>query len=120
MLTKRTTAALVVALVLAVGACSGDNTGASPAASAGGASAPAGSPEPRSRRRRPAARRLAAADISGTLKVDAKYGCKPIPCTPGEGGADEIGTTRVDIFAKQYPDVDARLHREGLRPARRS
>jgi hypothetical protein len=41
MLTKRTTAALSVALVLAVSACSGDNTGASPGASA---EPPAGSP----------------------------------------------------------------------------
>jgi len=47
-----------------------------------------------------------AANLSGTLLVGAKYGCKPIPCTPsGEGAADEIATTRYDVFAKQYPNV---------------
>ena len=119
MLTKRTTAALSVALVLAVGACSGDNTGASPAASAG-ASAPAGSAgasESAGASASGGAPSAAAADISGTLKVDAKYGCKPIPCTPGEGGADEIGTTRVDIFAKMYPDVALEFSEKDFDPA---
>jgi multiple sugar transport system substrate-binding protein len=115
MLTKRTTAALSVALVLAVGACSGDNTGASPAASAGGASAPAGSPAASEAASGGAP--SAAADISGTLQIDAKYGCKPIPCTPGEGGADEIGTTRVDIFAEQYPDVELEFTEKDFDPA---
>ena len=79
MLTKRTTAALGVALVLAVGACSsGDNTGASPAN--GASAAPPGASQAAS-----GGAPAGAADISGTLRVDAKYGCKPIPCTPGEG-----------------------------------
>jgi multiple sugar transport system substrate-binding protein len=119
MLTKRTTAALSVALVLAVGACSGDNTGASPAASAGGASAPAASAGASESAGASASGGApsAAADISGTLKVDSKYGCKPIPCTPGEGGADEIGTTRVDIFAKMYPDVALEFSEKDFDPA---
>ena len=117
MLTKRTTVALSAALVLVVGACSGDNTGASPAASAGGASAPAGSPGASESAAASGGAPSAAADISGTLQVDAKYGCKPIPCTPGEGGADEIGTTRVDIFAKQYPDVALEFTEKDFDPA---
>ena len=115
MLRKRTTAALSVALVLAVGACTGDNTGASPAASAGGASAPAGSPGESAAASGSAP--AGAADISGTLVVDAKYGCEPIPCTPGEGGADEIGTTRVDTFAEQYPDVTLDFTEQDFDPA---
>src|SRR5829696_5601052 len=113
MLTKRTTAALSVALVLAVSACSGDNTGASPGASA---VPPAGSPG-ESAAASGGAPSAGAADISGTLRVDAKYGCKPIPCTPGEGGADEIGTTRVDIFAEQYPDVELEFTEKDFDPA---
>ena len=89
---------MVIALV--AGACSSGQQ--SPAASSGGgasASAPtsSGGSAPASQ---------AAADISGTLQVGAKYGCKPPPCTPeGEGAADEIATTRYDAFVKQYPDV---------------
>jgi len=116
MLTKRTTAALSVALVLAVGACSGDNSGASPAASAGGASAPAESAG-ESAAASGGAPSAGGAAISGKLLVDSKYGCKPIPCTPGEGGADEIGTTRVDIFAEQYPDVELEFTEKDFDPA---
>jgi len=113
MLTKRTSAALGFALVLAVGACSsGDNTGASPVpAEPGTSAAPGASGAPSG------GASAGAADISGTLTVGAKYGCKPIPCTPGEGGADEIGTTRVDIFAKQYPDVALEFTEKDFDPA---
>ena len=104
MLTKRTTAALGFALVLVVGACSGDNTGASPAASGGESAAPSASAEPGASGS-PAASAGGAA-LSGTLLVGAKYGCKPIPCVPtAEGSADEIAVTRYDVFANQYPDV---------------
>jgi multiple sugar transport system substrate-binding protein len=113
MLTKRTTAALSVALVLAVSACSGDNTWASPGASA---EPPAGSPG-ESAAASGGAPSAGAAAISGKLLVDSKYGCTPIPCTPGEGGADEIGTTRVDIFAEQYPDVELEFTEKDFDPA---
>src|SRR5215213_5441041 len=115
MLTKRATVALGAALVLVVGACSGDNTGASPAASSGASAAPPASAGASGAASGGAP--SAAADISGTLIVDAKYGCKPIPCTPGEGGADEIGTTRVDIFAKMYPDVALEFSEKDFDPA---
>jgi len=45
--------------------------------------------------------------ISGDLEIGAKMGCSPAPCTPGEGAegaADEIGYTRVNVFAEKYKD----------------
>jgi multiple sugar transport system substrate-binding protein len=47
-----------------------------------------------------------AADLSGSLTIGAKLGCKPAPCTPtGDGAADEIAYTRYNTFATQYPNV---------------
>src|SRR3954452_9803224 len=119
MLTKRTTAGLGFAIVLAVSACgSGNNSGASAgagqsaapatssdagASSAAGASSSAGASESASAG---AGSSVGGAAISGDLSIGAKYGCKPVPCTPtGEGAADEIATTRYDQFIKAYPDV---------------
>src|SRR5215210_2756427 len=88
---------VVVALLAAACSSGQQSPGASTApTTAGSGAAPSGS----------AGGSQPAADISGELMVGAKYGCKPIPCKPeGEGAADEIATTRYDVFAKQYPDV---------------
>src|SRR5215213_8581326 len=96
----------IVVLSLLVTACSsgatqapGGSTGTDGGASApaDSGSAPAGSAESSATAGKP---------ISGTLLVGAKYGCKPIPCTPkGEGVADEIAVTRYDTFAKAHPEV---------------
>src|SRR5215213_5803820 len=88
---------VVVALIAAACSSGQQSPGASTApTTAGSGSAPSGS----------AGGSQPAADISGELMVGAKYGCKPIPCKPeGEGAADEIATTRYDVFAKNHPDV---------------
>jgi len=105
-----------LALTLVVTACSGG--GGTPAPATGGSSAApsASGASPSTGGESPSASESASAsaagnaDISGTLLVGAKYGCKPIPCTPsGEGAADEIATTRYDVFAKQYPDVSVQF-----------
>ena len=106
--------AATLALTLVVTACGGG--GGTPAPASGGSSAAPSGASPSTGSESPSASASAGgsasasaagnADISGTLLVGAKYGCKPIPCTPsGEGAADEIATTRYDVFAKQYPDV---------------
>src|SRR5919107_739050 len=96
----------VVILSLLISACSNGSsqapagsTGTAPSvpAASGGESAPAASAEGSATAGKP---------ISGTFQIGAKYGCKPIPCKPeGEGAADEIATTRYDVFAKNHPDV---------------
>jgi multiple sugar transport system substrate-binding protein len=88
----------MVVAMLATACSSGQQSPGTSTAPTSGGSAPAASG--------PAGGSQPAADISGTLMVGAKYGCKPPPCTPqGEGVADEIATTRYDVFVKQYPDV---------------
>src|SRR5215218_2219522 len=98
---RRSIVAGLMMLSLVATACSSGQgtpgTSAGAGASAGtGASAATGSSEPGGS---PAASGGGAA-LTGTLQVGAKYGCKPIPCTPsGEGAADEIAVTRYDVFA---------------------
>src|SRR3954468_5567053 len=101
---RSTPAAILVVVTLLASACgssqgtSAPSTGATastPVSSGGSAPAPSGSTTAASGK-----------PISGALQGGAKYGCKPIPCKPaGEGAADEIATTRYDIFAKNHPDV---------------
>jgi multiple sugar transport system substrate-binding protein len=96
----------VVALIaVACGNNSGTPGAATPAGSApvatGGASAPVGSPD--------ASAGTGTVDISGALQVGARYGCEPAPCVPAEGAegaADEIGYTRVNMFAEMHPEVE--------------
>jgi multiple sugar transport system substrate-binding protein len=100
-MSRRPLAPVLLVLISLVAAACGPSGNASggpggstgPVGSGGTGESPAGS--------------AAGAQISGTLNVGAKYGCKPAPCTPsGEGVADEIAYTRYNVFATQYPDVD--------------
>jgi multiple sugar transport system substrate-binding protein len=100
--------ALLIVATLVATACS-SSQGTSAPSTGGGASAPAassgGSPA-ESGAGGGESQAASGKPISGTLQVGAKYGCKPIPCKPeGEGAADEIATTRYDVFAKNHPDV---------------
>jgi multiple sugar transport system substrate-binding protein len=97
--------ALLIVTTLIATACSGSQGSSAPSSAGGGSTTPVqsaagGSAEASS------SGGTAGKPISGTLQVGAKYGCKPIPCKPtGEGAADEIATTRYDVFAKNHPDV---------------
>jgi multiple sugar transport system substrate-binding protein len=59
-------------------------------------------------------------ELSGDLQVGAKLGCSPAPCTPEEGAegvADEIGYTRINVFAEKYPDVNLTFTEADFDPA---
>jgi multiple sugar transport system substrate-binding protein len=99
--------ALLAIVALLATACS--NTNESPGASAPAGSAPAATSDASAPAGSPGASgSTGSADISGTLQVGARYGCEPAPCVPAEGAegaADEIGYTRVNMFAEMYPEV---------------
>ncbi|HET7473589.1 MAG TPA: extracellular solute-binding protein [Candidatus Limnocylindrales bacterium] len=97
--------ALLIVSTLIATACGSGQGSSAPSTAGGGASTPGGSAATGSAEASSSAA-ASGKPVSGTLQVGAKYGCKPIPCKPeGEGAADEIATTRYDVFAKNHPDV---------------